>query len=164
MARLLRGIAEGFQRLKDNLFPEPYETDPDRPHDLYVSNVVRRTLAHIIARTDVGDVPIRALTNGRLLVQSTQALGNALDTWEGTASDSWDQHQFPGETMGIMVAAETNDLNVAFSVDGSNWSDTATIKAGESATFNLAVNYVRVRNASAGNNAGYRVWAEYYSG
>lgn len=162
MAGVLITVREGFQRLLENLFHEPLAMTPNRPTDLYVSNVIRRTLAHLIGRASNGPVELAANMDGRLKVESAVVLGTLLDAWEGTADDDYAAaHQFPAETTGIMVAALTHGLVVKFSTDGTTYSDEATVNAGESASFALAVNYVDVKNASGGNDAAYRIWAEH---
>lgn len=162
MPRRLITVSEVWQNLKERLFHEDIDCDPPSQRRFFVSNLVRRTLAHVVGKGPRGSVQIEATSSGELKVAVTATILENMSVTEHTATDD-DAISvvFPEIISSIDLIVEDQNALVRYTVDDVTWQGWFTLKVGEAFKRDITMHTLEIKNAGAGVNHSARIWGYY---
>lgn len=162
MAKRPIDISEVWQNLIEPWFHEFIDYDPKQQRRYFVSNLVQRTLAHLVGRGRTKSIPIRATEAGALKVAT---VGTGLEDYDYTEHTADDDDPITVEAttiwsgFDIVIIKET--ASIRLTPDGTRWGEWFTINPGEALSKDLVVHTLEIKNASAGKDHEARIWGYY---
>lgn len=155
-------VDEVWQNLKERLFHEDVDCDPSTQRRFFISNIIRRTLAHVVGKGPNGSVQIEATSAGELKVAAILA---AIETYDYTAQTASGDLPFsvvfPTIISSIDLIVEDQDALVRFSIDGTVWQAWFLLKVGEEFSRDIRIHTLEIKNDVVGLNHSSRIWGYY---
>jgi hypothetical protein len=146
------------QNIKDDGFLEDYPFDPPAVIRFFTSNIVTRTIAHLIGWTGSKSLRLKCTAAG---VLKTAPIGTGYehnDTKSGTATDAWSSAiTFDEIVSTIDIFTWDNPLNFQRSADGVTFEDEIEIPANSVYSFDCATHSFKVQNKNAGFASRYQI-------
>jgi len=155
MAKTEIAVKEVWQNLIENYFKEDVKLDPEFVERFFVSNLVQRTLAHLVGQSDTAAVRIRATSAGELKVApSGTGLEHNQVIAKWTCSDGGDEKTFNQVVSRVDVT--TWDFPILLKRKPTalaGYEGEFEIPANTFLSFECSTIYISVKNATPGSNA-----------
>ena len=151
-------IEEVRQVLTDPKFLEDLELDPEYVRKWAISNLITRTLAHLVGQGFTKAIPIRATQDGALIVATT---GTAVQRYEPYivtfTDDDPDTITFTHTCSFVEFWISLNAVLLRHTFDGTTWGGWIELPAGSYWCCNATCKAVEIKNAAATENAKYQI-------
>lgn len=147
-----KNIDEIIQQILNREFGEDLSFEPESPGKFGVSNIVRRTLAHLIGWTGKKAVRISCTDGGKLKVSVTDHVYDnfyRVDFGSVTTEVTLDLTKICDL---IMVQCIDDPLEFRVSIDNVTYSPYMYVEYGGTCVLPLSARYVRVRETSFGTD------------
>jgi len=152
-------VTELWQNLKEKYFKEDIELSPEFVEEFFVSNMVQRTLAHVVGQSDQAAVRIRATAAGELKVapsgtgyehNETIAKFTVADAYaEKTLSRVCSRIDITTWNYGIIIKRQPTTA--------AGYEGEIEIPANTMYSFDCSTIYISVKNATPGSNASCQI-------
>lgn len=158
MAKNKIEIKEIVQNILDEDFGENVEFDPENPERYYVTNVVRRTLAHLVGRSPTGDVVLKCNAAGELVVATGGSFISGNDVKLGNAPDAYGAALvFDVIVSRTDIFVSNNPVVVKRSIDGVFFYDEFFVPADSMYSIDANTHSIMIKNFSAGDIGTYSI-------
>jgi len=116
-------VEEIYQLIKDKGFLEDFTFDPETPRRFYISNVVARVLAHLIAKGPNGAVQLECDAAGNLKTTAISGSPQYSDTTQISGSSSLVKTTLPDFSTNILIRNSYGTYKFRHSLDDIVYSD-----------------------------------------
>jgi len=146
---------ESWQKIQEPLFLEALGFSPEFIENYFVSNLVQRTLSHLVGQGDVRAVPIRATGDGRLMVAIAAAgYEHNYTVAKFACTDSYAIKIFPQ----VMARIDITTWNFGIIIQRrpyaeAGWEGEIEIPPNAFYSFDCSSQAIQVKNATPGSNA-----------
>ena len=149
---------EAWQDILENFFLEDLELSPEFVKKFFVSNLVQRTLSHLVGQGKRRAIPIRATEAGGLVVAATATAFEDSQVDKATfTDDDADQITYATTVSRVDVTVWTNAVYFRLSPDGTRWGGWIERNADSEYSFDCSVSKLEIKNKDAGQNARYQL-------
>lgn len=152
-------VEEAWQNLKEKFFLEDVKLDPKFVERFFVSNLVQRTLAHLVGQSDLAAVPIRATAAGELKVAPT---GTGFEHNETIAkfavADGYAEKSFAQVVSRIDITTWSFGVIIKRKpTAGAGYEGEIELPADIMYSFDCSTYEISVKNATPGSNASCQI-------
>jgi len=145
---------EVWQDLKEPFFLEDLELSPESVRNFFVSNLLQRTLAHVVGQGRTRGIPIGATEAGALKVAVSGGGTSLYETLAKAAiTDALQKKEFTQVCSRVDVTTWDFDVILQLSDDGVTFGDDIVVNAGVFYSIDQSVKAVKYKNGTAGSNA-----------
>jgi len=152
-------VEEVWQNLIENYFKEDVSLDPEFVERFFVSNIVQRSLAHVVGKTDSGAVRIRATSAGELKVApSGTGYEHNQTIAKFTVADAYAEKIFSQVVSRVDITTWSFGIIIKRKpIAGAGYEGEIEIPANTMYSFDCSTIYVSVKNATPGSNASCQI-------
>jgi len=148
-----------WQDLKESFFKEDAALDPEYIERFYTSNLVQRTLAHLVGQADKYAVRIKATSAGELKVAPS---GTGYEHNETIAKFSVGDSYTTKTFSQVVSRVDITTWDYAIIIQRrptatSGWEDAIQIPANTHYSFDCSTQALNVKNATAGQTASCQI-------
>lgn len=152
-------VEEIVQEIKEDI-EEDIQLDPSDIRKFSVSNIVGRTFAHLIGKTEDGSrVPVKVMGDGKINVATTPGGITEYTVEGGSADDTYtsaNTYTFDEPYTFVDNLIESNDALVSYQDEGGTWMDDIPLTTGYHSQ-NISAYGIRIKNRVSGNVADYNI-------
>ena len=149
---------EEWQNLVSQVFGEDVELDPAQVERFFVTNLVGRSLAHLVGQGKTSAKLIRATEAGAAVTAPTATAFEDYDLEQVTfADDNADDVEFSQVVSRVDITIWTNPVLFRLSPDGTRWGGWIEQNADSAYSFDCNVTKLQIKNKNAGSNARYQI-------
>ena len=147
-------VQEQVQDLLENFFLEDLELSPEFVKKFFVSNLVQRTLAHVVGQGKKRAIPILASEAGALKVADIGGGTSSYETLPKAAiSDTLTKKEFTRVCSRVDVTTWDKPVIIQLSDDGVTFGEDIVVNAGVFYSIDQSVKAVKYKNEAADGNA-----------
>ncbi len=146
---------EVWQNLIDNRLAENVDTDPKSPARYFVNNLFQRCLCHLVGRSDLTAVMLKATAAGELKVATSGTGFEHNDTIAKFAvADAYAEKSFAQVVSRVDITVWTFGVIIKrIFADGGAYEDEIELVANTLYSFDCSTYKISVKNATPGSNA-----------
>lgn len=116
-------IREIIQEIVSDNFLDDIDLNPSQVREYFVSNIVRRTLAHLQALSSDGPVRLRATAAGYLKVSTYGSAIEDDETFNYTSQDTAVEQSFSQTVQRVEIFLRSGDAKIKFKTEGGSYGD-----------------------------------------
>ena len=154
MAKESAEVQEQIQDILENFFLEDLELSPEFVKKFFVSNLVQRTLAHVVGQGRTRGIPILATEAGALKVAEAGGGTSRYETLPKAAiTDDYQTKTFTQVCCRVDVTTWDKPVILQLSDDGTAFGEDIVVNAGVFYSIDQSVKVVKYKNEAADGNA-----------
>ena len=152
-------VREVWQNLRENFFRENVKLDPEYAERFFVTNLVQRSLAHLVGQADQESVRIRATAAGELKVAPTGTGYEHNQTIpKFTVANDYAEKTFAQVVSRLDITAWDYGIIIKRRPTATaGYEDEIELVANVVYSFDCSTQAVSVKNAAAGSNASCQI-------